>query len=96
MFALERLSHLEALLKVDDPNSYGSHDFRRGHAVDMQLGGRSLAEILRAGEWSSPAFMKYLNFMELEAGACLEAHLDESDEEKIDDPSSRKRKLVIV
>ena len=38
-----------AALDVTDPSSYGSHDFRRGHAVDMQMNGRSLAEILRAG-----------------------------------------------
>ena len=85
-----------ALLKIKDPSNYGSHDFRRGHAVDMQLGGRSLAEILRAGEWSSPAFTKYIDIVSLEAGACLEAHLDESDEESMDDPGSRKRRLVIL
>ena len=84
-----------ARLEIKDPENYGSHDFRRGHAVDMQLGGRSLGEILRAGEWTSPAFMKYLDLVELEAGACLEAHLDESDEEDIDDPGCRKRRLII-
>ena len=36
-------------LDIVDPGNYGSHDFRRGHAVDMQMRGRSLAEILRAG-----------------------------------------------
>ena len=83
-----------ARLDIKDPDNYGSHDFRRGHAVDMQLGGRSLGEILRAGEWSSPAFMKYLDMVESEAGACLEAHLDESEED-IGDPGLRKRGRVI-
>ena len=40
--------------------------------------------------------MRYLNFTELEAGARLEAHLDESDHEDLSDPGSRRRRLVIV
>ena len=48
------------------------------------------------GEWSSPAFMKYLNITELEAGACLEAHLEESDVEVVNDPGSRRRRIVLV
>ena len=84
-----------ARLDIKDPNNYGSHDFRRGHAVDMQLGGCSPGEILRAGEWSSPAFLKYPDMVESEAGACLEAHLDESEEEDTGDPGRRKRRLVL-
>ena len=47
----------------------------------MQACGRTLAEILQAGEWSSPAFMKYLDMMALERDAVMEAHLDESGDE---------------
>ena len=36
-------------LGVSEPQYYGTHDFRRGHAVDMQFNGKCLAEILRAG-----------------------------------------------
>ena len=36
-------------LGVDKPSEFATHAFRRGHAVDMQMTGRSLAEILRAG-----------------------------------------------
>ena len=43
--------------------------------------GASLYEILEAGEWSSPAFMKYLDYHRLEAEVVLQAHVDESDDE---------------
>ena len=68
-------------LEVKDARLYRTHDFRRGHARDMQAWGRTLAEILAAGEWSSPAFMKYLDMMALERDAVMEAHLDESGDE---------------
>jgi len=61
---------------------YRTQDFRRGHARDMQEGGRGLFEILSVGEWRSPAFMAYLDIEELEHGAVLEAHLDESSSDE--------------
>jgi hypothetical protein len=48
-------------LKVLQAASYGTHDIRRGHAKDLQMSGASLAETLAAGQWRSPAFMKYLD-----------------------------------
>ena len=54
------------------------HDFRRGHARDLQLAGRNLKQILEAGEWRSPAFLKYLDVEGLERDAAVEAHLEES------------------
>ena len=41
--------------------------------------GATLAEILLAGEWSSPAFLQYLDMYQLERDAVLQAHVDESD-----------------
>ena len=58
-----------------------THDFRRGHASDLQRSGATLAEILRAGEWRSCAFMAYLEREELERDAVIEAHVAESDSE---------------
>ena len=58
-----------------------THDFRRGHARDLQRLGKSLAEILRAGEWKSCAFLTYLDEHELECEAVIEAHVLESDSE---------------
>ena len=52
-----RLESLEVALAA----SHRTPEFRRGHARDMQEGGRGLYEILSAGEWNSPAFMPYLD-----------------------------------
>jgi hypothetical protein len=79
--ALRVLRDLLVKLEVKDAGLYRTHDFRRGHARDMQAWGSTLAEILAAGEWSSPAFMKYLDMMALERDAVMEAHLDESGDE---------------
>ena len=68
-----------AAVGVPDAASYRTHDLRRGHAADIQERGGNLAEILSAGEWSSPAFLSYLDVNRLEQGAVLEAHLAESD-----------------
>ena len=46
--------------------------------------GATLAEILAAGQWRSPAFLVYADLGALEQGAVPQAHLDEdssSDEE---------------
>ena len=79
--ALRVLRDMLGQLEVERAGLYRTHDFRRGHARDMQACGRTLAEILQAGEWSSPAFMKYLDMMALERDAVMEAHLDESGDE---------------
>ena len=43
--------------------------------------GAPLWEILAAGEWRSPAFMKYLDLHRLETDVVVQAHVDESDDE---------------
>ena len=73
---------LLALLEVPNYEQYRCHDLRRGHARDLQLKGAGLAEILVAGQWSSPAFLKYLGVQALEASAVLEAHMDESSDDE--------------
>ena len=72
------------MLGVDHAASYWLHDFRRGHAQDLVSRGSNLAEILRAGEWKTPALLCYLDIQKLEHGAVVQAHVDESDSE-IDD-----------
>ena len=47
--------------------------------VYLARAGATLAEILLAGEWSSPAFLQYLDMCRLERDAVLQAHVDESD-----------------
>ena len=68
---------------VQNPESYRSHDLRRGHARDMQDRGHTIGQILAAGQWKSAAFMTYLDEDELAAEAVLEAHLNESSDEDV-------------
>lgn len=62
-----------------------THDWRRGHAKDMQMNGKRLWEILQAGDWRSPAFMEYLDLHRLEEDGVAEAHgvaeLSDDDED---------------
>jgi hypothetical protein len=80
--ATEDLRRRLKILKVQSANLYSLHGFRRGHAQDMLVRGKSLCEILRAGEWKSAAFMQYLDASELEAAAVVEAHFVESSEDE--------------
>ena len=57
---------------------YRCHDLRRGHAKDLVESGASLIEILGAGQWRSPAFLKYLDLRTLERDAVLAACVDDS------------------
>ena len=63
---------------IGNAEAYGTHAFRRGHAQDILEGGGRLEEILRAGDWRMPAWMRYLNSERLEQLAVAEAHLAES------------------
>ena len=76
---------LRALLAdVGVPNAerYWCHDLRRGHAEDLRRGGATLAEILRAGDWKSPAFLAYLDIKQLELDRTCEVHLEDSEIEE--------------
>ena len=77
-----KLRHRLECLGVDKASSYRPHDFRRGHARDLQAEGANLYEILSAGEWSSPAFMKYMDMYQLEHDIVVEDHMDESSEDE--------------
>ena len=79
--ALSGLRRRLEQLGLPDPGSYRLHDFRRGHAQDLLEGGSSLTLILKAGEWKSAAFLRYLQVEELEARAVLEAHMNLSEAE---------------
>ena len=76
--ALKLLRCILRRLSVPDAGIYRTHDIRRGHTQDLLDNGASLAEILSAGQWKSPAFLAYLDLETLEKGAVIEAHRDES------------------
>ena len=67
-------------LGISDAGAHRTHDFRRGHAQDLVESGSSLAVILAAGEWKSPAFMAYIDHGKLEAAVVVEAHANESSD----------------
>ena len=71
-------------MKVTEAAMYRTHDLRRGHARDLQERGGVLREILAAGDWRSPAFLRYLDVGELERGVVAEAHLDDSSDDEED------------
>lgn len=69
---------------VPDAASFSSKVFRRGHARDMVQRGSRIAEILAAGQWRSPQFMKYLDIQELESATVLEAALADESASDVD------------
>ena len=71
--ALSATRELLTLLEIPKAAKYRTHDFRRGHARDLQSSGATLAEILRYGEWHSPAYKKYLDLEVLEEEAVAES-----------------------
>ena len=80
--ALKGLRTVLGKLNIQDAERYRTHDLRRGHAEDLRVKGATLGEILRAGDWRSPAFLQYLDAANLEHDRTVEAHLcDSSDEE---------------
>ena len=71
-----------AKLRVPHAAEAVCHDLRRGHAKDLQQAGASLREILDAGQWRSPRFLKYLDMNSLEKDLVVSAHLAESSDEE--------------
>ena len=75
---LAALRHLLGAVGVADAALYGTHDLRRGHALDLQLSKAPLWEILDAGGWRSPAFLKYVDLHRLVRDLVVQVHLAES------------------
>ena len=70
-----------AALGFSDSAAFNLHDFRRGHAHDLAEAGGGLKQILDAGEWVSPAFLKYLDTAQLEKKVAVQACLDDSEDD---------------
>ena len=68
---------------VPDAGAFGTHDTRRGHALDMLCNGGSLSEVLAARQWRSAASLlgSYLPFDRIESAAVLEAAVAASGSE---------------
>jgi hypothetical protein len=83
------LKRMLQALDVPHAEEFITHDMRRGHAEDLRRGGATLGEILRAGDWKSPAFLHYLDAEQLDMDRIVEAHdLGSSDDEVGEGPRS--------
>ena len=56
--------------------------------------GAPLWEILEAGQWRSPAFLKYLDLHSLDKKMVIQAHVAESDGDEPDDINGHDRLLM--
>jgi len=68
-------------LKLKEACEYRTHDFRRGHARDLQSAKTPLAELLDAGQWKSAAFKHYIDMKSLERDAFVYENVIASDSE---------------
>ena len=75
---MRRLRQDAAEVGLPEAERLGSHSLRRGMARDIVDSGGSLATLLRAGDWTSSAFVQYLrdNQMEELAASLLVDHSD--------------------
>jgi len=69
------------MVGVSMPGRVGTHAFRRGMAQDIVDAGGSLAILLRAGEWRSAAFLRYLRESQPQEAAVAQAVINLSDSE---------------
>ena len=61
------------MLGVPNSLEYGLQSLRRGHAQQILDDGGTLADVLKAGQWASPAFLLYLDYTDVEQAAVLES-----------------------
>ena len=78
---LRRLRRRLAQLGEVHPERYAANALRRGAATDVFRRTGSIAAVLHAGDWSSPAFLKYLKEEAVEPEAVAAALADASDDE---------------
>ena len=64
---------------ADRPEEFTFKAFRAGHATALAEEGKSIGDILNAGEWRSAAFLSYVDEDVVDAGQILEQVLDDSD-----------------
>ena len=70
-----------ACLRAATPELYTLKMFRAGHATELAKSGKSVGDILRAGEWRSAAFLAYIDEDLVDASQILEHVLEDSDME---------------
>ena len=76
------MKELAKRAEVDEWASVGTHSLRRGMAQDIIDSGNSLAVLLKAGGWSSAAFLEYLRSDQASDAAVSQALVYMSDSEE--------------
>ena len=76
-----RVKEIAADVGIPEASRFGTHAFRRGMAQDILDYGGSLASLLRAGDWSSSAYLKYLRSSQPQDAAVAHAVLMLTDSE---------------
>ena len=79
-FLLAALRRILGAVKVDRPDEFTFKAFRAGHATALAQEGRSIGDILNAGEWRSAAFLAYVDEDIVDASQILEQVLDSDSE----------------
>ena len=69
-------------LQIPNANAFTLKAFRAGRATEMANSGDGLAAILQAGEWSSPALLKYISETELDKKKFLASALMNGDDDE--------------
>ena len=76
-------------------NAKGQHftfkSIRAGRATEMAQQGFTIAQILRAGEWRSVAFLRYCDVDQVDPNAMLTSTLDGSEDEAVDDEGNEEK-----
>ena len=76
-----RVKEVAADAGIPDASRFGTHVFRRGMAQDILDYGGSLAALLKAGGWSSSAYIKYLRSSQPHDAAVAQAVIMLTDSE---------------
>ena len=72
-------------LRGPGSNQYTLKAFRAGHATELAMQGKSLGEILQAGEWRSKAFLAYVDANCVDEAQLFKELIENPDDE---DPSA--------
>ena len=76
-----RVKEVAADAGIPEASRFGTHVFRRGMAQDILDYGGSLASLLKAGDWSSSAYLKYLRSSQPQDAAVAQAVIMLTDSE---------------
>ena len=78
---LKRLKQFLLVLGFQGATALTLKAFRAGKATELAAEGKTIGQILRAGEWKSAAFLAYIDEDAVDAAQLLDTTLAQSEEE---------------